>query len=135
MGLVLPALSESLLPERTPADAARVLTARHAGITVALLLLAPIIAARLDGAIRQAQEREVAIMLDARIDPLSKVQLVGQLASGVGRDAPRRDLQRSFASFESASRSRPGASRSAGSRSAPTRSSSPPSATRSGRRS
>jgi hypothetical protein len=101
MGLVLPALSESLLPERTPADAARVLTARHAGITVALLVLAPIIAARLDGAIRQAQEREVAIMLDSRIDPLSKVRLVGQLASGVGRDAPRRDLQRSFRSFES----------------------------------
>jgi hypothetical protein len=100
MGLVLPALSESLLPERTPADAARVLTARHAGITIALLLLAPIIATRLDGAIHQAQEREVAIMLDARIDPLSKVLLVGQLAAGVGRDAPRRDLKRSFASFE-----------------------------------
>jgi hypothetical protein len=100
MGLVLPALSESLLPERTPADAARVLTARHAGITIALLLLAPIIAARLDGAIRQAQEREVSIMLNARIDPLSKVRLVGQLASGVGRDAPRRDLQHAFAKFE-----------------------------------
>lgn len=101
MGLVLPALSEELLPERTPADAARVLTARHAGITLALLLLAPIIAARLDSAIRLAQEREVAIMLDARLSPLSKVNLVGQLAAGVGRDTPRRDLQRSFASFES----------------------------------
>jgi hypothetical protein len=100
MGLVLPALSETLLPERTPADAARVLTARHAGITLALLLLAPIIAARLDGAINQAQEREVAIMLDARISPLSKVQLVGQLASGVGRDTPRGDLRRSFDKFE-----------------------------------
>ena len=100
MGLVLPALSEKLLPERTPADAARVLTARHAGITLALLLLAPITAARLDGAINQAQEREVAIMLDARISPLSKVQLVGQLASGVGTDSPRRDLQRSFTKFE-----------------------------------
>ncbi len=101
MGLVLPAMSESLLPERTPADAAMVLTARYTGITVALLLLAPIIAARLDDAIRLGQQREVAIMLDARIDPLSKVQLVGQLAGGVGRDAPRRDLRRAFSKFES----------------------------------
>ena len=101
MGLVLPALSESLLPERTPREAARVLTARHAGITIALLLLAPIIAARLDGAIRQAQEREVSLMLDASIDPLSKVQLVGRLAAGVGRDSPRRDLRHAFVSFES----------------------------------
>jgi hypothetical protein len=78
-----------------------VLTARYTGITVALLLLAPIIAARLDDAIRLGQQREVAIMLDARIDPLSKVQLVGQLAGGVGRDAPRRDLRRAFSKFES----------------------------------
>lgn len=95
-GLVLPALSVSLLPERTPADAARVLTVRHVGITLALVLLAPLIAGRLDNAINVAQQREVAVMLDARIDPLSKVRLVGQLASGVGTDTPRRDIQRSF---------------------------------------
>jgi hypothetical protein len=96
MGMALPALSESLLPERTPADAARVLTARHVGITLALLVLAPLIASRLNAAIEQAREREVAILLDARLDPLSKIDLVGNFAGGVGEDDPRADLDRSF---------------------------------------
>jgi hypothetical protein len=97
MGMALPALSESLLPERTPGDAARVLRARHFGITVALLALAPVIAIRLDSEIQQAREREVAVLLDARLDPLSKVDLVGHLVGGVGEDDPRADLDRSFA--------------------------------------
>lgn len=97
MGLALPALGESLLPERTPSDAARVLTARHVGITVALVVLAPLIAIRLDAAVDQAQEREVAVLLDARLDPLSKLDLVGQMAGSVGDDDPRTDLDRSFA--------------------------------------
>jgi hypothetical protein len=96
MGMALPALSESLLPERTPSDAARVLTARHVGITLALLVLAPLIASRLDSAIEQAREREVAVLLDARLDPLSKIDLVGDFAGGVGEDDPRADLDRSF---------------------------------------
>jgi predicted MFS family arabinose efflux permease len=96
MGMALPALSESLLPERTPADAARVLTARHIGIAVALLVLAPLIAVRLDAAIEQAREREVAVLLDARLDPLSKVDLVGHFVGGVGEDDPRADLDRAF---------------------------------------
>jgi hypothetical protein len=97
MGLALPALTESLLPERTPSDAARVLTARHVGITVALLVLAPLIASRLHTAIDQAREREVAVLLDARLDPLSKVDLVGQLVGRVGEDDPRADLDASLA--------------------------------------
>jgi hypothetical protein len=100
MGLALPALSESLLPERTPSDAARVLTARHVGITIALLLLAPVIANRLQSAIEQAREREVAVMLDARLDPLSKIDLVGQMVGGVGEDDPRGDLDRAFAELK-----------------------------------
>jgi Major Facilitator Superfamily len=96
MGMALPALSEVLLPERTPSDAARVLTARHVGITVALLLLAPLIASRLDAAIDQAREREVAVLLDAQLDPVSKIDLVGHFAGGVGEDDPRADLDRSF---------------------------------------
>ena len=91
------ALSESLLPERTPSDVARVLTARHAGIAIALLILAPLISSRLDAAIQQAREREVAVLLDARVDPLSKIELVGQFVGGVGDDDPRADLDRAFA--------------------------------------
>jgi hypothetical protein len=96
MGLALPALSESLLPERTPADAARVLTARHVGITAALLLLAPVIATRLDSSVQQAREREVAVMLDAGLSPESKITLVGELVGGIGTSDPRGDLDRAF---------------------------------------
>jgi predicted MFS family arabinose efflux permease len=97
MGLALPALTESLLPEHTPADAARVLTARHVGITAALLLLAPVIASRLDGAIQQAREREVAVMLDSNLNPVSKLTVVGKLVGDIGTSDPRGDLDRAFA--------------------------------------
>jgi hypothetical protein len=66
------------------------------GITVARLVLAPLIASRLNGAIEQAREREVAVLLDARLDPVSKIDLVGHLAGDVGEDDPRADLDRSF---------------------------------------
>ena len=44
MGMALPALAGGLLPERTPGQAAWLLCVRHAGITLALLLIAPIAA-------------------------------------------------------------------------------------------
>lgn len=100
MGMALPALSEALLPERTPGDAARVLTARHVGITVALLLLAPIAANRLDDSIQHARDQEVAIMLDARLDPFSKIDLVGSLIGQVDTEDPRGDLDRAFATAQ-----------------------------------
>src|SRR3954447_3519201 len=50
MGLALPALAGDLLPERAPGDAARLLVARHAGIALALLVLAPVISSNLDSA-------------------------------------------------------------------------------------
>jgi hypothetical protein len=96
MGLALPAISQSLLPERTPADAARVLTARHAGITIALLLLAPVIAARLDTAIDHARQQEVAVLVDSPLNPVSKVQLAGKLVEDVTTSDARRDLDRAF---------------------------------------
>jgi lipopolysaccharide/colanic/teichoic acid biosynthesis glycosyltransferase len=42
IGLALPRLAGGLLPERSAADAARILTARHAGIALALVILAPV---------------------------------------------------------------------------------------------
>ena len=56
MGLALPALAGELLPERTPGEAARLLALRHAGITVALALLAPVAATGL-GACSTGPER------------------------------------------------------------------------------
>src|SRR5213078_657389 len=61
IGLALPKLAGELLPERSPAEAARLLTARHAGIALALLILAPVVASNLDSATERAKEHGVAI--------------------------------------------------------------------------
>lgn len=96
MGLALPALGGALLPERTAGDAAWVLTLRHLGIAVALGILAPIISGQLDNAVETAQERGTALVLDARLPPLEKVQLAPALVSEVSRSDARGELQRSF---------------------------------------
>jgi MFS family permease len=57
MGLALTSLVGPLVPERTPADTALVLAIRHGGITLALLLLAPITAAQLDTVAEDTRER------------------------------------------------------------------------------
>ena len=77
MGMALPALAGGLLPQRTPGQAAWLLSARHAGITLALLLIAPIASAQLDGAVADVRERGAALMLDARLPPLDKLELAG----------------------------------------------------------
>ena len=55
MGMALTALAGELLPEHTTHDAARTLAVRHAGIVVALLALAPVVAHQLDVATEHAQ--------------------------------------------------------------------------------
>lgn len=100
MGLALPALGGALLPERTAADAARVLTLRHAGIALALAVLAPIMAAQLDSAIDDARERGVALVLDARLDPQRKLELAPALVGDLDERDTRGALERSFAERE-----------------------------------
>ncbi|MBA2348876.1 MAG: MFS transporter [Solirubrobacterales bacterium] len=92
MGLALPALGGELLPERDAADAAWLLTMRHAGIAVALVLLAPITADRLDAATERARERGVALVLDAQLPPTDKLSLAPDLLSGVEAEQPRAGL-------------------------------------------
>lgn len=97
MGLALPALGGALLPERTARDAAYVLTLRHAGIAVALALLAPLIADRLGDSVEKARERGVALVLDAQLDPLEKIELAPALLGEVSESDARGELERSFA--------------------------------------
>jgi hypothetical protein len=96
MGMALPALAGGLLPERTPGQAAWLLSARHAGITIALLLIAPIAAAQLDGAVADVRERGAALVLDARLPPLEKLQLAGPLVADLDRVDPRDALRDSL---------------------------------------
>jgi predicted MFS family arabinose efflux permease len=97
MGLALTALGGGLLPERTPRDAARLLAIRHAGIAAILAIAAPIAAHQLDTATLKAREQGVALVLDAPLAPLDKLQLAPALLKAVESDQPRRGLQRAVA--------------------------------------
>jgi hypothetical protein len=96
MGLALPALAGELLPERTPSQAAWLLSARHAGITIALALLAPVAAAQLDDAVANTREQGAALVLDARLPPLDKLSLAATLVGDLDPVDPRGELQRSL---------------------------------------
>jgi MFS family permease len=97
MGMALTALAGELLPEHTTHDAARTLALRHAGIVVALVALAPIVAHQLDVATDRAKERGVALVLDAPIAPQEKLALAPSLLAGVDAQDPRDGLQRAVA--------------------------------------
>ena len=98
MGLALPALAGELLPERTRRDVARVLSIRHAGIAVALALIAPILADSLDTEISEARLQGTAALLDASLDPQDKIEIAPALFAGLDTDDPRQQLEDSIAS-------------------------------------
>lgn len=93
MGMALPAFAGELLPERTPHDAAWLLTIRHAGIAVVLIAVAPLSAAQLEETTRRGQERGVALVLDAKLPPQEKLRLAPALLSGVEAERPRAGLE------------------------------------------
>jgi MFS family permease len=97
MGLSLPALGGELLPERDSGDAARLLTLRHAGIALALVVISPIVANRLDDATHKARERGVALVLDAPLPISAKIQLAPALLAGVEEKDPRQGLRDTIA--------------------------------------
>jgi Major Facilitator Superfamily len=97
MGLSLPALAGELLPERTGHDAARLLSTRHVGIALALLILAPIAQHEIDTTLVDTEERGTALILDASIDPQLKLQIAPELVDAVETDDPRAGLEQVFA--------------------------------------
>ena len=96
MGMAIPALAGELLPERTPGQAASLLSIRHAGITVALVLLAPVAAAQLDDAVVDVREQGAALILDAKLPPLDKIELAGPLLADLDPVDPRDSLRRAL---------------------------------------
>ena len=97
LGLALPALAGELLPEDTAAQAADLLALRHAGITAALILLAPVAAAQLDDAVADTRIKGTALVLDARLPPLEKVSLAGTLIGDIDPVDPRGQLEAALA--------------------------------------
>jgi hypothetical protein len=96
LGLALPALAGELLPEDTAEQAAWLLSIRHAGITVALILLAPVAAAQLDTAVAETRIEGAALVLDAELPPLDKLNLAGTLVADLDPVDPRGQLERSL---------------------------------------
>ena len=96
MGLALTSLVGPLLPEETPAQTASLLAIRHGGITLALVLLAPITAAQLDDSVIDTRERGAALVLDARLPPLDKIELANVVTADLDPADPRETLRRSL---------------------------------------
>ncbi len=97
MGLALAALGGELLPDRSGHESARLLTMRHAGIALALLILAPIAQHELDTTLQDTRLRGVALILDAQIDPQLKLEIAPQLGDSVETEDPRGGLESVFA--------------------------------------
>jgi Major Facilitator Superfamily len=97
MGMAFPALAGELLPERTRGQAAALLSLRHAGITLALVALAPIVAAELDQQIDTGRERGTAVVLDSALPPTDKIALAPRLFAELETEDPRDALAQAVA--------------------------------------
>jgi MFS family permease len=93
IGMAFPALAGELLPERTRGQAAGLLSLRHAGITLALVALAPLVAAELDDQVELARERGTALVLDAALPPSTKIEIAPRLFADIESEDPRDALQ------------------------------------------
>jgi MFS family permease len=89
MGMAFPALAGELLPERTRGQAAALLSLRHAGITLVLVALAPIVAAELDEQVDLARERGTAVVLDSALPPTDKIAMAPRLFAEIETEDPR----------------------------------------------
>jgi hypothetical protein len=96
MGLTLPALAGELLPERTPREAAWLLSWRHVGITVALLILAPVTATQLDETVDTVRIEVTALVLDARLPPDDKIGAIRPALSALDPEDARGSLRRAL---------------------------------------
>jgi MFS family permease len=96
MGLALGALGGELLRDRDGHESARLLTMRHLGIALALLILAPIAQHELDTTLQDTRLEGAALILDARIDPRLKLELAPKLATSVETEDPRDGLEKVF---------------------------------------
>jgi hypothetical protein len=96
MGLALPALAGDLLPERTVRQASALLCTRHLGIAAGLALLAPVMTSSIDGALDSARLHGAAVILDASVDPLKKLDIAPQLAGAVNTEQPLAGIRKVF---------------------------------------
>ena len=110
LALSLGALTEAAVAGRSPAaiHGGVTIAARHAGVVLGLVLLTPVFVADLDRQRERATQKGAELVLDARIDALTKVDLASRIASDIRRQPGRLpDIHRSFASVDASERERP----------------------------
>jgi len=88
MGLALTPLIEDVLPERTHDARSINIAVRHLGVTLALVLLAPVIHRDLDRAVQHAKLQTVGVVLAAPIGPSEKLSLAPKLVKSVHSSQP-----------------------------------------------
>jgi len=81
LALVLSALTETALAGRAPQaiHGGWTISARHAGVAVGLLLVTPLFTADIAQQRRDAIDASTAVVLDARVEPLLKLELSGRI--------------------------------------------------------
>lgn len=110
LGLTLTALTDAALaaPGATAYSAASTIAARHAGVVLGLLLLAPIFTADLEDEQVAAERAGSALLLDARMNPGLKIRLGERLAERVERaDGRLPNLRPAFRGLEADPDDRP----------------------------
>ena len=101
LALALPVLTIAAVGGRDPEGerASATIAARHAGIVVGIVALAPILSTQLDSQRLAAQDSTTALLLDAALPPETKVELATALGDGIeGADGRLPDVRPSFAS-------------------------------------
>jgi MFS family permease len=85
LALALPVLTIAALGGRDPdgSRAAATIAARHAGIVIGILVLAPLLSAQLTTRQREATDAATAALLDAPLSITTKVSLATALADGI----------------------------------------------------
>jgi hypothetical protein len=91
-GIAVPRITRAALPVGgAPADGARTVWARHAGLVAGLLVLTPLLASDLAEAGHRAELRGIAVVLDAPVPASTKLRVAIDLAPALARP-PREQL-------------------------------------------
>jgi predicted MFS family arabinose efflux permease len=110
LALSLGALTEAALAGRSPAaiHGGVTIASRHAGVVLGLVLLTPVFVGDLDKQRERATQKGAELVLDARVDALTKVDLAQRIAGDIQRQPGRLpDIHRSFAAVDASERERP----------------------------
>jgi MFS family permease len=94
MGMAVPVLMGELGGERDARGATRSLAVTHLSVAFALVALAPLVAADLESETERAKLEGIALLLDAQIDPIRKLELAPRVFSAVRAEQPRAALAR-----------------------------------------